>query len=784
MSEDVKNNDGKEIVEKRVKPTVIRRRARVVPPAEKPEEKAEVKQAAPPVAKEEVKSETKPVKNEKPEVKVEVIKEAPQKVAIEKKIAREKEKGAEAKIEKKEVPSVKEPEIPVTPEVTEKEAGAETAAPSKPGKDRKKVAIDIEKEERPARKKAFKGTKKREVVTKQALLEGRETFYGPRGKRKKPKKEGSRKTEITTPKAIKRIIKVSDFISVGELAKRMGIKASEVIRKLIALGTMATVNQSLDADTATLVASEFGYEVENVALEMDLILEEKEIKESDLSPRPPVVTIMGHVDHGKTTLLDAIRRTDVTAGESGGITQHIGAYDVKLDAGDVVFLDTPGHEAFTSMRARGAKVTDLVVLVVAADDGVKPQTEEAIDHAKAADVPIIVAINKIDKPDANPERVKQELSKFELIPEEWGGSTIFANVSAKERLGLKELLEMILLQAEIMELKAAPNMPARGTIIEAKLDKGRGPVATVLVQSGTLSVGDNFVTGVHFGKVRGLNNDKGQKVKEAGPSIPVEVIGLSGVPEAGDDFIVLAEERLAKQMSIHRQEKLRDTELARMGKVTLDALFDRIQQGEVHELNIVLKADVHGSIEAITESLHKLSTDKVKLKVIHSGVGGITESDVLLASASNAIIIGFHVRPEIKATALAESEKIDIRTYSIIYDVVNDVRSAMEGMLSPVLKEVYLGRAEIRETYAISKIGVIAGCYVIDGKIIRNANVRVLRDNVIIFEGKLSSLKRFKDDVKEVLSGYECGMGVENFNDIKVGDVIEAYTHEEEAAKL
>lgn len=784
MSEDVKNNDGKEIVEKRVKPTVIRRRARVVPPAEKPEEKAEVKQAAPPVAKEEVKSETKPVKNEKPEVKVEAIKEAPQKVAIEKKIAREKEKGAEAKIEKKEVPSVKEPEIPVTPEVTEKEAGAETAAPSKPGKDRKKVAIDIEKEERPARKKAFKGTKKREVVTKQALLEGRETFYGPRGKRKKPKKEGSRKTEITTPKAIKRIIKVSDFISVGELAKRMGIKASEVIRKLIALGTMATVNQSLDADTATLVASEFGYEVENVALEMDLILEEKEIKESDLSPRPPVVTIMGHVDHGKTTLLDAIRRTDVTAGESGGITQHIGAYDVKLDAGDVVFLDTPGHEAFTSMRARGAKVTDLVVLVVAADDGVKPQTEEAIDHAKAADVPIIVAINKIDKPDANPERVKQELSKFELIPEEWGGSTIFANVSAKERLGLKELLEMILLQAEIMELKAAPNMPARGTIIEAKLDKGRGPVATVLVQSGTLSVGDNFVTGVHFGKVRGLNNDKGQKVKEAGPSIPVEVIGLSGVPEAGDDFIVLAEERLAKQMSIHRQEKLRDTELARMGKVTLDALFDRIQQGEVHELNIVLKADVHGSIEAITESLHKLSTDKVKLKVIHSGVGGITESDVLLASASNAIIIGFHVRPEIKATALAESEKIDIRTYSIIYDVVNDVRSAMEGMLSPVLKEVYLGRAEIRETYAISKIGVIAGCYVIDGKIIRNANVRVLRDNVIIFEGKLSSLKRFKDDVKEVLSGYECGMGVENFNDIKVGDVIEAYTHEEEAAKL
>jgi len=797
LSEDVKNNDGQEIVEKRVKPTVIRRRARVVPPAEKaeakPEETAQVEQAAPPAAKAEAKSETKPVEVEKPkkeaetEVKVEEKKETTGKGAVDEKPVREKKKEEKTEAEKKAaIPSeVKVEKTPVEAKKEDKEKGAVESTPSaKPGKDRKKIAVDIERDEKPAKKKAFKDSKKREVVTKQALLEGRDTFYGPRGRRKKAKKEGAKKTEITTPKAIKRIIKFSEFITVGELAKRMGIKSSEVIRKLIALGTMATVNQSLDADTATLLASEFGYEVENVALEMDLILEEKEVAGKDLMPRPPVVTIMGHVDHGKTTLLDSIRKTDVTAGESGGITQHIGAYDVKLENGDVVFLDTPGHEAFTSMRARGAKVTDLVVLVVAADDGVKPQTEEAIDHAKAADVPIIVAINKVDKPDANPERVKQELSKFELIPEEWGGTTIFANVSAKERTGLKELLEMILLQSEVMELKAAADMPARGTIVEAKLDKGRGPVATVLVQSGTLKVGDNFVTGIHSGKVRGLHNDRGQKVKEAGPSIPVEVIGLSGVPDAGDDFVVLAEERLTKQMSLHRQEKLRDMELAKMGKVTLDALFDRIQQGEFHELNIVLKADVHGSIEAITESLHKLSTEKVKLKVIHSGVGGITESDVLLASASNAIVIGFHVRPEMKAATLAESEKIDIRTYSIIYDVVSDVRSAMEGMLSPVLKEVYLGRAEIRETYNISKIGTVAGCYVIDGKIGRNASVRVLRDNVVIFEGKLSSLKRFKDDVKEALSGYECGMGVENFNDIKVGDVIEAYTHEEEAAKL
>lgn len=769
MSEEVKDNGEKEIVEERVKPTVIRRRKKIV---EAPVAAVEVEPEAKPETITEIKEPEPSPKGQAG--KVEQGAELPVAASTE----APKETPKEATLAAKPSEGAKKPVIVKTTEPTP------SKAPLKPGNGRKAADLAEDEDRTAAKKKSFNQTRKKEVFTKKNQFGSGDSSYVPRGRKKKGKKAIGKKTEITTPKAIKRIIKISEFISVGELAKRMGIKTSEIIKKLIQLGTMATVNQSLDVDTATLIATDFGYEVEKVAIEMEVVLEEKEIKDEDLRPRPPVVTIMGHVDHGKTTLLDTIRRTDVTEGESGGITQHIGAYDVKLDNGDVVFLDTPGHEAFTSMRARGAKVTDLVVLVVAADDGVKPQTEEAIHHAKAADVPIIVAINKMDKPEANPDRVKQELSKFELVPEDWGGTTIFASVSAKEGTGVKELLEMILLQAEMMELKAAPQEPARGTIVEAKLDKGRGPLATVLVQNGTLKVGDNFVTGMHSGKVRGLYDDKGHKVKEAGPSIPVEVVGLSGVPDAGDDFVVLTEERQARQVSIHRQAKIKEAELAKSSKVTLDALFDQIQLGETHDLNIVLKADVHGSIEAIVESLHKLSTDKVKLKVIHSGVGGITESDVLLATASNAIVIGFHVRPAMKAAKLAEAENVDIRTYSIIYDVISDIRSAMEGMLSPVLKEVYLGRAEIRETYAVSRIGTIAGCHVVDGKIVRNTDIRVLRENVVIFEGKLASLKRFKDDVKEVANGYECGMSVENFNDIKVGDVIEAYTHEEEAATL
>ena len=767
MSEEVKDNGEKEIIEERVKPTVIRRRKKVVEapvaetePEAKPEATPEVKEPAP-APKELPGKVAKEAETPVAALAEDVPKETPQETTPASKPLEEKKKVSRPVIVKSTEPAPSKP-------------------PLKQGKGGK--IADVTEEDR--KKKSFNQTRKKEFVTKKNQFGSGDSSFVPRGRKRKVKKTIGKKTEITTPKAIKRIIKISEFISVGELAKRMGIKTSEVIKKLIQLGTMATVNQSLDVDTATLIASDFGYEVEKVAIEMEVVLEERDVKAEDLKPRPPVVTIMGHVDHGKTTLLDSIRRTDVTEGESGGITQHIGAYDVKLDNGNVVFLDTPGHEAFTAMRARGAKVTDLVVLVVAADDGVKPQTEEAIHHAKAAEVPIIVAINKMDKPEANPDRVKQELASFELVPEDWGGTTIFASVSAKEGTGIKELLEMILLQAEMMELKAAPDEPARGTIIEAKLDKGRGPLATVLIQNGTLKVGDNFVTGMHSGKVRGLYDDKGHKVKEAGPSIPVEVVGLSGVPDAGDDFVVLTEERQARQVSLHRQAKIKEAELAKSSKVTLDDLFDQIQQGEAHDLNIVLKADVHGSIEAIVESLNKLSTDKVKLKVIHRAVGGITESDVLLATASNAIVIGFHVRPAMKAAKLAASENVDIRTYSIIYDVVNDIRSAMEGMLSPVLKEVYLGRAEIRETYAVSRVGTIAGCYVVDGKIVRNSEIRVLRENVVIFEGKLASLKRFKDDAKEVATGYECGMSVENFNDIKVGDVIEAYTHEEEAGKL
>jgi len=766
LSDDVRDDQDKSIIEKRIKPTVIRRRARVVEPSVEKEEKPEAVAATPGAPeKEPTPPPEQPVVGKKPEKRLEEVVE---------------EKTVPPPLEEKTI----SPHEAVKPKIETVAAKAEEPAEQR-DKKHKNVAIKVDVEKKQAKKRVLQPPKRRESVSQQALISTGETIFEPRGKkRKKVKKAGLKKTEITTPKAIKRIIKISEYITVLELAKKMGVKSSEVIKKLIGMGMMTTVNQSLDLDTATLIASDFGYEVENILLEYDQFLEEEEIKEEDMTLRPPVVTIMGHVDHGKTTLLDAIRKTDVTAGESGGITQHIGAYDVKLENGDIVFLDTPGHEAFTAMRARGAKVTDLVVLVVAADDGVMPQTVEAIDHAKAAEVPIIVAVNKIDKPEADPERIKQELTKYELIPEEWGGDVIFVNVSAKQRTGLKDLLEVILLQSEVMELKAPSETAARGTIIEAKLDKGRGPVATVLVQSGTLRVGDCFVTGIHSGKVRGLQNDRGKKVKAAGPSIPVEVIGLTGVPDAGDDFIAVPEERIAKQVSIRRQEKSRDTELAKSSKITLEQLYDKIQGGEIHDLNIVIKADVQGSIEAISESLQKLSTDKVKLRIIHTGAGGITESDVLLASASNAIIIGFHVRPETKASNLAEIENIDIRTYSIIYDVVSDIRSAMEGLLSPVVKEVYLGRAEIRETYTISKIGTIAGCYVIDGKIMRSAGVRVLRDNVVIFEGKLASLKRFKDDAKDVQSGYECGLSVENFNDIKVGDVVEAFTHESEAAKL
>ena len=675
----------------------------------------------------------------------------------------------------------------------------DTAAPAAPpvstderkGKKRVEIEISAPAADRgkPGGKKG--GDRKKEVFRKTDLAEKRERVFepGPRAGKGKKKQQKERvaegkKTEITTPKAIKRIIKITESITVGELAKRMGVKATDLIRLLMKMGMMVTINHPLDVDTATIVAGEFGYEIENVAIDLEEIIELIPDAPESLEKRPPVVTIMGHVDHGKTSLLDAIRETNVIAGEAGGITQHIGAYDVELNGRKITFLDTPGHEAFTAMRARGAKVTDIVILVVAADDGVMPQTREAINHSKAAGVPIIIAINKIDKPDAKPERVKQELMEFGLVASEWGGDATMVEVSAKKRLNLEELLEMILLQADVMELKANPNKPARGTIVEAKLDKGRGPVATVLVQEGTLKMGDYCVVGVHSGRVRAMQNDRGEKIGDAGPATPVEVIGLSGVPDAGDIFVAMKDEKHAKEIATMRQIKQREAELAKHSKLSLEDLYKKIQSGEVKDLNVIVKGDVQGSVEAVGESLRKLSTDAVRLNVIHSAVGAVTETDVNLATASNAIIIGFNVRPEVKAQTLAEKEGVDIRLYNVIYDAVEDVKKAMEGLLEPTFKEKYLGRAEIREVFSVPKVGNVAGCYVQDGKMLRNAQVRLLRDNVVVYEGKMSSLRRFKDDVKEVATGYECGIGLENYNDIKNGDIIEAFEMEKFATTL
>ena len=612
-----------------------------------------------------------------------------------------------------------------------------------------------------------------------------EPDHGDRQRRqKKSQKPVAKKTELTVSKAIKRIIRISDAITVGELAKRMGVKANDLIKELMRQGTMVTINHPLDFDTAAILAADFQYEVENVAFDEDTILDAAVIKQTDveaaenLLPRPPVVTIMGHVDHGKTSLLDAIRTANVTAGEAGGITQHIGAYDVELNGRKITFLDTPGHEAFTAMRSRGAKVTDIVILVVAADDGVMPQTREAINHAKAAGVPIVVAINKIDKPNINIDRVKQELTEFGLVSEDWGGETIFCEVSAKQRTNLEQLLEMILLQAEVLDLKANPNKRAKGTIVEARIDRGRGPVATVLVQEGTLKIGDPVVSGLYYGRVRTMTDDRGNRLDAAGPSVPVEVTGLTGVPGAGDTFYAVEDERMARDVAQHREQKLREVELAKHSKVSLEQLYARIQEGEAKELKVIIKGDVQGSVEAVRDSLLKLSTEACRLVVIHTAVGGIIESDITLASASDAIVLGFNVRPETKAAALAESEGVDIRLYTIIYDAVADIRNAMEGLLEPTYREKPLGKAVVRDIFSITKIGTIAGSFVIEGKIVRNAQVRLVRDNVVVWTGKLSSLKRFKDDVREVASNYECGIGLENYNDLKVGDIVEAFEME------
>ena len=599
--------------------------------------------------------------------------------------------------------------------------------------------------------------------------------------RGKKKKKAAQKTFIE-PVKIEKAVMTAETITVRDLTERIGKPAGEIIKKLMMLGIIATINNELDYDTASLVASEFGVELElklHETAEDALEKEDVEDAETDLVPRPPVVTIMGHVDHGKTSLLDYIRKTRVTAGEAGGITQHIGAYTVDLKGQQITFLDTPGHEAFTSMRMRGAQATDIAVLVVAADDGVMPQTIEAISHAKSAGVQIIVAINKIDKVGANIERIKQQLTEYELVCEEWGGDTIMVPVSAVTGEGVEQLLEMILLVAEVQDYRANPNRKARGIIIEARLDKGRGPVATVLVKNGTLNVGDTIVAGTAYGRVRAMTNDRGERVKTAGPSDPVEVIGFNDVPDAGDTITAVDDDKLSRQVAEERKDKLRAALIKDQTKTTLDDLFSQISAGQIKDLNIIIKADVQGSVEAVRQSLEKLSNDEVRVRTIHGGVGAITETDVMLASTANAIIIGFNVRPDNNAREMAEREKIDVRLYRVIYQAIEDVKNAMKGMLAPKFKEVLLGHATVRQTFKVSGVGTIAGAYVTDGKIARNAQIRLLRDNVVVHEGKIDSLKRFKDDAKEVNANYECGIGIENYNDVKENDVIECFVMEE-----
>jgi translation initiation factor IF-2 len=764
---------------------------------EEPAEAVVEAELPPPVVEGET-PEVEPEKPEKVELDVEVakkkkpakkVKEKEKKV---KKSRRRTKKEAAAKIIKlpERAPAVPpetkekevKPEEPIEPTPAVAEAVPEPERrPGKTIKKKGKRARPAEEETRPAKKRL--PSRRKEVVSGDELY-ARRRIPG-RGRGMKGRKaaraiaKDAKQTEITVPRAVKRRLKLDEAITVGNLAKRMGVKATELIRKLMELGLMATMNQAIDFETAALVSAEFNYEAEKVGFEEAEIIKAAPDRKKDLQARPPVVTIMGHVDHGKTSLLDVIRQTRVTEGEAGGITQHIGAHNVTLDSGQVVFLDTPGHEAFTAMRARGARVTDLVVLVVAADDGVMQQTVEAINHAQAADIPILVAINKIDKDNANPDKVKRELAERGLNPEEWGGDTTMVEVSATEKIGLDDFLELILLQAELMELKANPNKKSRGRVIEARLDKGKGPLATVLVQEGTLRAGEPFVCGTFYGRVRAMLDDRGRKVEAVPPSMAVEVHGISGVPQAGEEFVVVDDERQARQVASHRQLKLREAELSRATKVTLDNLFDRIKEGETKELKIVLKADVQGSLEAITDSLNNLSAEEIKVNIIHSAAGAVTETDVMLASASDAIVIGFSIRAPQKVQELTEAEKVDLRFYDVIYQLVAEVRDAMEGMLDPIYKEHFMGRAEVLKTFSVSRVGAVAGCMINEGRVEMGAKIRVLRDNVVINDSKIASLRRYKDEVKEVKAGQDCGIIIENFGDVKIADILETYTIEE-----
>jgi translation initiation factor IF-2 len=659
-------------------------------------------------------------------------------------------------------------------------AGAQATAKTNASNQDQKVVIDRED----YRKKALerREEQRRTQEQSQRKLLSKVVSLSARGKRKRrPPGHHQQQQHHPASGVMTKAIVIEEKVTIQGLANRLQVDPAVVIKKLIELGVMATLNQVVDADTAALIAQKFGanVEIEKSKATLEAALGETEDDEAALEMKPPVITVMGHVDHGKTSLLDAIRQTNVIATEAGGITQHIGAYQVELRGKRITFLDTPGHEAFTSMRARGAQVTDIAVLVVAADDGVMPQTIEAINHAKAAGVPIVVAINKIDKPQANPERVKQQLTEYSLVAEEWGGDTICVPVSAHTREGLEHLLEMLLLVAEMEELKSNPNRAARGTVIDARLDKGRGPVATVLIQKGALHVGDYTLAGTAYGRVRAMLDFKGRRVKKAFPATPVEILGLSEVPNAGDPFYVLPDEKLARQIVEERVKQRRQQDNVNPEKVTLEDLFKQIRQGKIKELNLVVKADVQGSVEALLQALSKLGTDEVRLNIIHSGVGAVTENDVMLASASKGLIIGFNVRPEVNAKMTADMQQVEIRLYRVIYEIIDDVKAALEGLLEPELREIVSGRAEVRDTFSIPKIGVISGCYITEGKMVRNGKVRVIRDGVVIYEGSIASLRRFKDDAKEVSQGYECGIGLDKFQDVKQGDILEGYTIEE-----
>ncbi|MBI1811252.1 MAG: translation initiation factor IF-2 [Nitrospirae bacterium] len=759
------------LLKKKTAPAVKPKKTVAKPEKKKPaeEKKPEEKKPKPAKAARPVKKPVEPAAEPKAKPVAEAKKPVQPIVQPEK--IKEPIKPIEEKKQPKEIKLPEEKPLPV-----EEALSAETAVPLPEEEvvqkvpDRFKKELETEKEEKfkakPQMQRAFQAIRKIETKKwhdpKQFKRTGKDRFI----------QREEQKPQLQPGIARKKTLKLREGMTVKEFAELISIKVSDVMKKFMELGHMTTINEPVDIDAAMLIAESVGIKLEVMAVEEELIAEEEAEDLSRLSLRPPVVTIMGHVDHGKTSLLDAIRETKVTETEAGGITQHIGAYKVKLKGKDIVFIDTPGHEAFTALRARGAKVTDVVVLVVGADDGVMPQTIEAIDHARAANVPILVAINKID-------------AERGILSEEWGGQNIFVEVSAKKRIGIEHLLEMILLQAEVMELRANSDKLAKGTIIEAKLDRGRGPVATVLVQAGTLKIGDIFLAGTSVGRVRALIDDIGKRIQTAGPSTPVEVIGFPEVPTAGAVFTAVEDEKRARQIALTRLQKERQAEMAKRRKLTLDDLYAKIKEGEVKDLNMIIKGDVQGSVEATRDALERITHPQVKVKVIHTAVGGINESDVMLAAASNAIIIGFNVRPEIKASQTAEKEGVDIRLYNIIYEAIEDVKKALEGLLEPTLKEKILGRAEVRQTFQVSRIGTIAGCYVIDGAVSRASDgVRIIRDNIVVYEGKLSSLKRFKDDVREVQTGYECGITIENYNDMKVGDIIENYVIEKVAGKL